>query len=79
MQNKELFDKYFTYEEFDSPDKPGSGRQYMKEEFLSKLARAREIANTPFRITSGYRTQAYHNRLTSKGYATAFNSPHLYG
>ena len=47
--------KWFTYEEFDSPDVPGSGHQ-MREEFLDKLDQAREIAGVPFRINSGMRS-----------------------
>ena len=47
---------YFTLSEFDSPDLPNSGTN-MDGEFLAKLEVAREYANIPFRITSGYRTK----------------------
>lgn len=52
--------KYFNISEFDSPDQPGSGA-YMNPDFLKKLDKAREKAGIPFRINSGYRTEA-HNR-----------------
>lgn len=52
--------KYFSAEEFDSPDAPGSGAQ-MEPAFISRLDAARAMAGVPFVITSGYRTQA-HNR-----------------
>jgi len=49
--------KYFNIEEFDSPDEPGSG-QYMDDDFLEMLDRARDFAGIPFIINSGYRTKA---------------------
>ena len=52
--------KYFKLSEFDSPDMVGSG-EAMDREFLSRLDQARSLCNTPFIITSGYRTEA-HNR-----------------
>lgn len=52
--------RYFTLDEFDSPDQPGSGSN-MSEDFLYLLDKARERAETPFRITSGYRTKS-HNK-----------------
>ena len=71
--------KYFEISEFDSPDEVGSGK-YMDSEFLRMLDEARELAQIPFRITSGYRTPS-HNAyvggvqagLKSKG------SSHLFG
>lgn len=52
--------RYFNIEEFDSPDEPGSG-QYMDNDFLEMLDKARHFAGIPFVINSGYRTKA-HNR-----------------
>lgn len=52
--------KYFKHSEFDSPDAPGSGLEFMDQEFLDKLDLIREEAGIPFKITSGYRT-AKHN------------------
>ncbi|MFP2995043.1 D-Ala-D-Ala carboxypeptidase family metallohydrolase [Spongiivirga sp. MCCC 1A20706] len=54
--------KFFKQEEFDSPDKPGSGAK-MKQHFLDMLIAAREKANIPFIITSGYRTRAHNRRV----------------
>ena len=51
--------KYFTLEEFDSPDVPGSGN-FMKEDFLMALDKARDIAGIPFKINSGYRTMEHN-------------------
>lgn len=70
--------KHFTPKEFDSPDLPGSAK-HMQKAFLQKLDKARGIARIPFKITSGYRTKAYHEALRKKGYKTAVNSPHLTG
>ena len=39
--------KYFTYQEFDSPDEPGSGKN-MNADFLDLLDHAREEAEIPF-------------------------------
>ena len=52
--------KFFTFDEFDSPDKPGSGL-LMHGDFLRRLDMAREAAGLPFVVTSGYRT-AEHNQ-----------------
>ena len=52
--------RYFTYDEFDSPDAPGSGHE-MHQEFLDMLDDAREIANVSFIVNSGFRTEE-HNR-----------------
>ena len=59
--------QYFNFDEFDSPDVLGSGLPTadggkMCIDFLHKLDEARSIANTPFKITSGYRSPA-HNIL----------------
>jgi zinc D-Ala-D-Ala carboxypeptidase len=65
--------RYFTLDEFDSPDLPGSGAQ-MQPEFLAKLDEARHIAGVPFRINSGVRSEAWNQRVNgSKG------SSHLTG
>ena len=70
--------RYFKLTEFDSPDAPGSGAK-MDKEFLAMIDEARHLAGVPFKINSGYRTQAHHNSLTKKGYKTAKNSAHLRG
>jgi len=63
--------KYFKLSEFD--DAPGTGKN-MKKEFLTKLDKARAIANVPFKITSGYRSKETNKRV--KGVST---SSHLKG
>lgn len=70
--------KYFNLNEFDSPDFPNSGVN-MDKDFLERLEQAREIANTPFRITSGFRTQNYLQDLLDRGYKASKNSSHLVG
>lgn len=65
--------RYFDISEFDSPDEPGSG-QYMDDEFLEMLDKARHLAGIPFVINSGYRTRA-HNRAVGG----LKNSAHLDG
>ena len=47
--------RYFQYDEFDSPDMPGSGYGYMDREFLQCLDEARDIAGVKFKILSGYK------------------------
>ena len=74
-----LFNKYFKFSEFDSPDQKGSGEKFMNREFLIKLARARQIANVAFGIRSGYRTQEYNKLLLQRGYKAAPDSAHLRG
>ena len=70
--------RYFQLSEFDSPDAPGSGAK-MDKEFLAMIDEARHLAGVPFKINSGYRTQAHHNSLTKRGFKTAKNSAHLRG
>lgn len=70
--------KYFTFKEFDSPDEPGSGK-HMDRDFLDMLDTAREEAGIPFKITSGFRTQAYNKDLQKRGYQASTNSAHLKG
>lgn len=65
--------RYFSVDEFDSPDLPGSG-EFMNQDFLDLLDKARERAAVPFRITSGYRTEK-HNRDCGG----VPNSSHRYG
>tara|TARA_R110002110_G_C12904368_1_gene665344 strand:- start:122 stop:496 length:375 start_codon:yes stop_codon:yes gene_type:complete len=69
---------YFKLSEFDSPDVKGSGSN-MSLEFLEMLDEARDIAEIPFRITSGFRTQEHHDDLTRRGYKTSKTSSHLKG
>jgi|TARA_R110001583_G_scaffold12693_3_gene56063 zinc D-Ala-D-Ala carboxypeptidase len=59
---------HFNFEEFDSPDAIGSGLPKcqsgkMDLGFLHKLDEARAIADTPFIITSGYRTPEHNAKV----------------
>lgn len=78
MAQTSIILKHFKLSEFDSPDQMGSGKN-MQVGFLLQLDSAREIAKMPFVVTSGYRTQAWHDYLTERGLPTAKNSPHLVG
>jgi len=64
---------YFFISEFDSPDLKGSG-QLMDETFLSMIDEARGIANIPFKINSGFRTQEHNKKVKGKK-----SSSHLSG
>ena len=65
--------KYFNLEEFNCPSLPNSGVN-MDKEFILKLEKAREIANIPFRISSGYRTEEHNEKVGG-----VKNSSHLKG
>ncbi len=54
---------HFSYDEFDSPDYPGSGYKYMDREFVECLDEARDIAGVKFEILSGYRTPQINTKL----------------
>jgi zinc D-Ala-D-Ala carboxypeptidase len=64
---------YFKYEEFDSPDEPGSGIN-MDASFIGALERVRERCAFPFIITSGYRTPSHNAVVGGKR-----DSAHLKG
>lgn len=72
--------RHFKLKEFDSPDLKGSGKK-MNKTFLLFLDELRERCGFPFKITSGFRTEAYQEDLTRRGYKTAKKgtSPHLEG
>ena len=65
--------KYFTLDEFDSPDVEGSGSN-MDSNFLSMLDNARDMADIPFKINSGYRTKEHNSKVGGKE-----KSSHLVG
>lgn len=65
--------KYFSPEEFDSPDLPGS-HVNMDPQFLKLLDLCRERAAIPFKITSGYRTAERNKQVGG-----VENSSHLKG
>tara|TARA_R110000772_G_scaffold135449_1_gene244028 strand:+ start:444 stop:815 length:372 start_codon:yes stop_codon:yes gene_type:complete len=70
---------HFKLEEFDSPDLPGSGAEFMDEEFLNLLDRARDDSGIAYVITSGFRTPEHSESLKKRGYPVARNSAHLRG
>lgn len=65
--------RFFKLKEFDSPDLKGSGK-LMDETFLAMLEDARNIANIPFKINSGFRTIEHNKEAKGKS-----NSSHLRG
>ena len=65
--------KYFTHEEFDSPDVQGSG-QLMNEELLNKLDVVRKKYGKSIIINSGYRTVKHNAKVGGKS-----DSSHLKG
>ena len=65
--------RYFSLEEFDSPDLPDSGYN-MDSEFLKMLDTARDTAGVPFKITSGYRSKEHNEAVGGVP-----NSSHLRG
>ena len=69
--------KYFKMREFRCPM---AKTEKMSHEFVQKLDKARGLANTPFRITSGWRSPEYQEDLRKRGYHTATGqSPHEKG
>lgn len=66
--------EHFTYDEFDSPDLPGSGRRQMDSNVLERLDLARSMAGIPFVITSGYRTRSHNAKVGG-----SINSSHMKG
>ena len=65
--------RYFNLSEFDSPDEVGSGAK-MDIDFLHKLDEARHIAQTPFKINSGYRSKEHNLKVGGR-----VGSSHLKG
>lgn len=57
--------KYFSSDEFDSPDAPGSGK-LMNPEFIKILRLIREDIKFPIIITSGYRTEEHNAKVGGK-------------
>ena len=53
---------YFELEEFASPDLLGSGSK-MSQHLLGMLDKARELAETPFVVTSGFRTVKHNEKV----------------
>ena len=64
----------FESHEFDSPDKPGSGKAGMDETFMRRLQMLRNLYRKPLHVTSGFRTAAYNQQIGG-----AASSMHLAG
>lgn len=58
--------KYFSYEEFDSPDLPNSGRDNMDSNFIEMLDNARGISGISFKINSGWRSEKHNKAVGGK-------------
>lgn len=69
--------KYFTVKEFACNDK--SDLILINPSLITLLEKIREHFNKPIRITSGYRTPAYNEKLISLGKKAAVDSQHMYG
>jgi len=65
--------RYFKIEEFDSPDKPGSG-ELMSKMLLEMLDELRGNCGFPLKINSGVRTEE-----RNKAVGGSINSSHLKG
>jgi len=70
--------KYFKIDEFSSPDLPNSGIN-MDANFLSMLDDARHMADIPFKINSGYRTQEHNIEIYRRLGKKPIDSAHLKG
>ena len=57
--------RYFKFNEFESPDIKGSGIN-MDVGFLQMLDNARHIAQIPFEINSGYRSEKHNKKVGGK-------------
>jgi len=54
--------KYFSYDEFDSPDELGSGK-HMDYDLLVMIDRARALYGRPIVVTSGFRTESHNEKV----------------
>ena len=54
--------KYFSYNEFDSPDEIGSGK-HMDHDLLVMIDRARALYGKPIVVTSGFRTESHNEKV----------------
>jgi len=70
--------KHFQLSEFDCKSTPGSAIN-MQSDFLQMIDNARDFADIPFVINSGYRTQKHNQYLINQGFAASPNSSHLEG
>ena len=54
--------KYFSHDEFDSPDELGSGK-HMDHDLLVMIDRARALYGKPIVVTSGFRTESHNEKV----------------
>jgi len=54
--------KYFSYDEFDSPDELGSGK-HMDHDLLVMIDRARALYGKPIVVNSGFRTKDHNKKV----------------
>lgn len=54
--------KYFSHNEFDSPDEEGSGKN-MDYDLLNMIDKARELYGKPIVVTSGFRTESHNEKV----------------
>ncbi len=73
-EKKALISPYFTPQDFDSRDEPGTGLEKMNPKVLQLLRTIRETTGAPMWIASAYRTPK-HNRAIGG----APNSAHVHG
>jgi zinc D-Ala-D-Ala carboxypeptidase len=59
--------KYFNYKEFDQFDLEGSGEENMDKQFIAYLDELRKRCGFPLVVSSGYRTPAYNNAISTTG------------
>lgn len=60
-RENEVSTKNFKNEEFEC--KCGCGKNEVSQKLLEKLQLARELANVPFKITSGYRCETHNKNV----------------
>lgn len=65
---------YFTYEEFDQPGIPGSGKEKMDTNLIMILDNMRHRSQLAYKINSGFRTEAYNEKIGG-----VKNSSHIKG
>lgn len=76
---KAHFDLYPNFEAWEFKC-PCCSQENMQHDFMKKLQKARDIANVPFKILSGYRCERYNNQLVAdKRYKASPDSSHKKG
>lgn len=63
QHNSDQNPNFFKFEEFDSPDEPGSGEKYISRELVEKLNKIRVDYGMQMRVNSGYRSEAHNAKV----------------